>query len=549
VNPGRRALLGTLFVAVLAVAAIGTAAAIPLLSGEGLPEVAFLDEFFEGGPGDSGPVRVNVEATLNEAGVLGVLQQTHFSGGSDGTVTLPRPCPDGPVPAYGCANGFTVDGHGTTDVTERAARGEITVPSGAMVGYRYHSGVRVWSDIAVLDWPAVPSSFGGTPDDLVEVSIRLQLPGRPSPARIEPHLHAASSDRTVRIEGTPPVIMGHTVAGAFIDVQLHVAFPPGLVPDAPPIARSNIEGRTGFDITVQAREIASDAQAGAFGAGEVATTVTGEIRKAANRVIATLALGIPALLWLVVLGMAIARLRRLSEPLPPLEAYEAEPPSEHDPSVVAALMASGKPGTEAVAGSILDLADRKAIEIQDLAGEAFTLRVTETAVPVTPGESLLLETLRTFQFESGTDGRIAAPPLWKRPVGLWRSFRRDAVERAEREGLLEGVLSTKLALAAIVLTALGMAVLYAPVNPAAYFTAGIVLVIVAVIATLRIGYTPTLPGRVLQARWAAYGRHLKERTGMRDAPPAGVVIWGKQLAYGAVLGVAPTSVRLLAPPE
>jgi hypothetical protein len=546
VNPTRRALLGTLFVALLAVAGIGAAAAIPLLSGEGLPEAAFLDTFLDD-PGSDAEraMRAEVRATMRDDGVLFVDHVATFSG-DRATVTLPRPCPGGPIPAYGCARGFSANGN-PVQVTERAARAEVTVSSGTTIAYSYHSGVHVWTDIAVLDWPVAPSSFGGTPGDLIDVSVSLGLPGNPAAARIEPHLHAASRERTTRVAGG--TVTGQSVAGQFIDVQLHVAFPPGLVPRAPAIARSNTGGRMSFDITEQALEIASDAQAGALGAGETATGVVTSVREGINRAVAILALGIPALLWLVVLGMALARLRRLSEPLPPLDDVQEEPPSDHDPAVVAAIVASGKPGTEAVAGAILDLADRKAIEIQDLAGEAFTLRVTDAAVPVSPGESLLLETLRTFQYESGSDGRISAPPLWKRPVGLWRSFRRDAVQRAEREGLLEGVISTKLALAAIILTALGMAVLYAPVNPAAYFGAGIVLVVFAVIATLRIGYTPTLPGRVLQARWAAYANHLRRQPSVTGSPPAGVVVHGKALVYGAALGVAPEAVRLLAPPE
>ncbi len=544
-NPSRRALLGALFVALLAVAGIGTAAAVPLLSGEGLPDVAFLDTFFDDVGGSDEVARADVRARLRPDAVLVVAHTATFEGDS-AVVTLPRPCPAGPIPAYGCARGFNVRGT-ALPVTERAARAEVTVDRGATIGYEYHSGVRVNTDIAVLEWPVAPSAFGGTPADAIEVTLTLELPGNPQTGRIEPHLHAAARDRTVSVERGS--VAGHTVAGQFVDVELHLAFPPALVPDAPAIARSNSEGRTAFDITQQAREIASDAQAGAFGAGETASGVVTSVRAGINRAVAILALGIPALLWLVVLGMALARLRRLSEPLPPLDDVEEEPPSDHDPAVVAAIVSSGKPGTEAVAGAILDLADRKAIEIHDLAGEAFTLRVTDAAVPVSPGESLLLETLRTFQYEAGSDGRIGAPPLWKRPVGLWRSFRRDAVQRAEREGLLEGVISTKLALAAIILTALGMAVLYAPVNPAAYFGAGVVLVIFAVIATLRIGYTPTLPGRVLQARWAAYANHLRRQPSVTGSPPAGVVVHGKALVYGAVLGVAPEAVRLLAPPE
>ncbi|MEX2458898.1 MAG: hypothetical protein WD770_07935, partial [Actinomycetota bacterium] len=223
-----------------------------------------------------------------------------------------------------------------------------------------------------------------------------------------------------------------------------------------------------------------------------------------------------------------------------------EPPSDHDPAVVAVLVSAGKPGPEAVAGAILALANRGDIEMQDLPGEAFRLTVKDTAMGA-GADGLLLATLRTLQVESR--GHIDAPPLWKRRFGLWASFRKDALRRAEIAGLVEQFVSTRVAIAAIIMTVLGLGALYSPWGPGVFFTFAIPLLIVSIVATLRVGYDLSYPGRILQARWLGYARHLRERTSIDQAPPAGVVVWGPALVYGAVLGVAPEAARLLSPPD
>lgn len=524
---------------ILVIVAIGAAAAVPLVSGEGLPDVRLLDEFFPESGTAAGTVEV--EAVMRPDGDVAVTQTVGFPDETGNVVTIERPCGQPPY-VFACVTDVTVGG-APAPFTERAARTQIEVDSAAAtIGYTLRGAVLAHTDIAVLDWTVVPSAFGATPfEDRVSVTGTLRLPGRPRASNVDPHLHATAPERTVAVRGAE--ISFATEAAPLLDVQLDVGFPPGLVPGIPDIRRTNAEGRASFAaaqaVKDQADQIASQTL-------DDTTGDLGEIRETAERVVAGLALVVPGFLWLVVLVTLIGRLRRLAQPLPDTPRFEEEPPSEHDPALVNVLVTGGEPGTEAVAGTILSLAARGDVEIQDLAGDAFLVKVKDTAMGTTGIEALLLATLRTLAVEER--GAINAPPLWKRRFGVWNSLRKDALRRAEVAGLLEDVVSTRVAVAAIVMTALGAAALYSPINVIAFTSLSIPLVIAAIVATFRFGKELTYTGRILQARWQAYARHLRERTSIAEAPPGGVVIWGHQLVYGTVIGAAPEAARLLSPP-
>jgi uncharacterized membrane protein len=61
------------------------------------------------------------------------------------------------------------------------------------------------------------------------------------------------------------------------------------------------------------------------------------------------------------------------------------------------------------------------------------------------------------------------------------------------------------------------------------------------------GYRLTQNGEQLAAAWTSFGRYLYRHESFRDAGPAGVAIWGPNLVYGTVLGVAERAARPLTP--
>jgi uncharacterized membrane protein len=61
------------------------------------------------------------------------------------------------------------------------------------------------------------------------------------------------------------------------------------------------------------------------------------------------------------------------------------------------------------------------------------------------------------------------------------------------------------------------------------------------------GFRLTADGKRMRTAWRAYGRYLHRHGSFTDAGPAGVAVWGHNLAYGAVLGVADKAARPLTP--
>jgi uncharacterized membrane protein len=61
------------------------------------------------------------------------------------------------------------------------------------------------------------------------------------------------------------------------------------------------------------------------------------------------------------------------------------------------------------------------------------------------------------------------------------------------------------------------------------------------------GYVLSTKGHRAKAEWQAFGRYTQQQGDLADVDPAGIVIWGPYLAYGAALGLAPTATHALAP--
>ena len=61
------------------------------------------------------------------------------------------------------------------------------------------------------------------------------------------------------------------------------------------------------------------------------------------------------------------------------------------------------------------------------------------------------------------------------------------------------------------------------------------------------GYVLSSKGHRAKAEWEAFGRYTHQQGDLSDVDPAGIVIWGPYLAYGAALGLAPTATHALAP--
>ena len=219
-----------------------------------------------------------------------------------------------------------------------------------------------------------------------------------------------------------------------------------------------------------------------------------------------------------------------------------EPPSNHDPAIVSTLIGDGTPSRRAIAGTVLGLAARREISINEF-GERIVIQIDNKADAQNEGEALVLAGLRG---EAQDGGDIVGPPIWKERVPWWGAFRKDARSRAGTEGLTETRIPLVGLMIVLIFTATGFSLVFFHRLPV--FIGSILLAngLPHLIARGS-GYRLSRDGRRLATAWQAFGRYLHRHHSFTEAGPAGVAVWGPNLVYGAVLGVAERAARPLTP--
>jgi hypothetical protein len=267
-------------------------------------------------------------------------------------------------------------------------------------------------------------------------------------------------------------------------------------------------------------------------------------------------------LWAALLGalMFATRSREVDPGPPTLDLGGPEPPA-----VVNLLTADWRLGHEAVPATLLDLAARRLVAI-DQVGERTLVRVRpngeggrEQVSGLEPYERMVLDHVAG----QATDGVVPAEALTTGPEdearGWWRSFRR-AVERDARGRGLSRRRWSPAARLVLTVTALSVAALVAvaattlpddpedsdddPIGAAialSLMSAGGLIAVVEVVN----GQRETPEGRKVASRWLGLRVLLAEDPLFAEYPPAGVAIWDRLLAYGAAMGVAHGAVRAL----
>ncbi len=249
---------------------------------------------------------------------------------------------------------------------------------------------------------------------------------------------------------------------------------------------------------------------------------------------------IPA--WIVFIVVMFRRLQNRDDVTADVPDELPEPPSNHDPAVVATIIGDGTPDPRAVAGTVLELARRKVISIGEY-GEKVVVQITPDGRGEDDGENLVLEELRKIE---QPDGDIVGPPIWDDRIGWWSEFRSGARTRATTSGLIETRIPFVALMLVLVFSATGASLLFFERIPV--FVGSILFANGAPHLVARTsGYRLTDAGKRLQAAWRAFGRHLHRHGSFRDVGPAGVAMWGPNLVYGAVLGVAERAADPLTP--
>lgn len=252
-----------------------------------------------------------------------------------------------------------------------------------------------------------------------------------------------------------------------------------------------------------------------------------------------------AVLWL---------LRLPPRPRPGPETTDLRP----EQPALANLLAHGfNPTRDAVPATLVDLAARGLVEIEDRGGGNYFCRLTGRSGVLTPYERMLLDHLRARAAGGVVPAEALTTGPQDRSKAWWGVFRRKVVLHAQGAGFTEDLWTraAKATLAAaglVVLVLYGFATGFNDPEDVAPTPALDVIVLVGVGAAALLAAVlkssrqiSTEAGRAAATHWLGVRRALDESPSFDELPPSGVVVWERHLAYAAALGVAPRSIRSL----
>lgn len=250
------------------------------------------------------------------------------------------------------------------------------------------------------------------------------------------------------------------------------------------------------------------------------------------------------------LAVAVAIVRRPQSP-PVLPAMSDVGPET--PAVANLLANSGRVTPDAVPATLLDLAARHVVRIEDAGANTYACRLgPEPSVALTAYESRVLALLR----RKAEGGLVPARALTAGPAdeakGWMKAFRREVVADATRAGKCAPRWPRRV-IGVLGLLTLGAFLLAAAGGEEDSLTGPqVIAVAVAILTAIVLTYVfseeaqmVTPAGIASQARWLALRRYLRDDEIFPSLPPTAVAVRERYLAYGAALGVAAAAVRAI----
>ncbi|MBD0322390.1 MAG: DUF2207 domain-containing protein, partial [Aldersonia sp.] len=263
------------------------------------------------------------------------------------------------------------------------------------------------------------------------------------------------------------------------------------------------------------------------------------------------AAGAAALLGWFLLLAALMRMTRT----PPIERGRPTGEFGHEsPALVDFVTGDFKLCDEAASATLLDLAARRFVTIEQIGPELSLVRLRRAVdVTVLTGyEQMVLDHVRRL---ATADGVVATGALAEgaRHLGSWRKKFAKAVRAESRAAGLSQPRWSRwhrtLLTGAAVLPAAALGALLAAAEPATdgdpfgAFLAAAAITLGALIALQEKinDERGTAAGAVAAARWLGVQEHLATAR-FAEQPAAGVTVWGRALAYAAALGLAERAV-------
>ena len=385
-------------------------------------------------------------------GVLHVEQRYRFDSDDGGTVALPKQLLDPSLPpiaqnAVGGIRDVTLDGAPVTP-----SDGDVPARGADQAQAPRHARLRPWS----AQCSGTPTSRRAArrrstgPEDVSrqdpDVALRgtLTLPEGPA-GTIEPHFHGGR-DRTVSVRrlrrsgSRPPRRSGSRTTRSTSRSR------PIVVPD---LARTPIPFLDQFHTEQTIRDQADQDTESTLGGLDDQTDL-------GRWIITAVAFGLPLIFWTLVVVGLIRRLRERKA------RRRVRPPRGQRSRRLRSTLRSSPCSTAkvgrrrtAVAGTILDLARRKDVDLQEY-GDKVVLKVPLATVGVNDSEKTVLDELRR---SATADGTLEGPHVWNGPAKWWRAYRRDLVKRARGMGLVERWMPLASLSTALVTTGIGFSTL------------------------------------------------------------------------------------------
>jgi hypothetical protein len=246
--------------------------------------------------------------------------------------------------------------------------------------------------------------------------------------------------------------------------------------------------------------------------------------------------------WLLAVGVVYLRRRPTKpEPGPPTLDLGPEPPA-----VANLLVHDFRVTQDAVPATLLDLAARRLVEIEEREPGSYVCRLEQRAdTGLTSYEQRVMELLRS----RASGGIVPAQALTTGPKeqskGWWKGFEKDVVGDAQQRGLCLDILDKRTFLWLSAAAA-------APATVLGVLAGGRVGFGYWVVAFFFLGWVmglhtqrETPEGLAAASRWLGVRAKLAEDEAFQTQAPIAVTLWERHLAYGAAFGLATAAVRAL----
>ncbi len=480
---------------------------------------------------------VDVLATVQADGVVHFEQRYTFASDDGGTVALPADLVNeslspAAIDAVGGVRNVTVDGApatpgGGTFTPELQINGKRATVAFDQVGVADR-----YTDIGVVKLDVLDSPEDASRQD-PDVALRgtVVLPAD-APGTVDAHLHGGR-DRSVSVDGSEVTFSSEAPIWQ-PSQSLDVAFPESWLAAMP---QTPIPWAGNFASEQAVRDQADTSTESTLGGLDNQAELS-------RWILTAVAFGLPLIFWTFVVIGLVRRLRERKRVVGNVPEHLSDPPTAVDPAIVAVLDGEGSPEKTAVAGTVLDLAGRKAIDLQEY-GDKVVIKVPLETMGVNDSERVVLDELRKQATPEGV--LETGQHVWRQPTRWWRTYRRDVVKRARGMGLVERWLPLASFSGALITTGIGMSIFFFT-QPVIYFTIVFGAMIVGYIISFISGYTLTNKGWRQRALWRTFAKYIHDHGEIdKVVGPAGIVVWGPYLTYGAVLDEAHAAARPLTP--